>query len=59
MATSCYTALWLIPPADGLLNELARVFVPLVSGVVVFFAAHWLLRGPELGILAIGVDEEV
>jgi putative peptidoglycan lipid II flippase len=59
MAASCCAALWLIPPAEDLLNELARVFVPLLAGASVFFAAHRLLGGRELRILVVGIDEEV
>jgi len=58
MAAAGYTTLHFIPPTDGLLNELARVFAPLVAGVAVFLATYWLLGGRELGILASGVDRE-
>jgi len=58
MAAAGYTTLHFIPPTDGLLNDLARVFAPLVAGVVVFLATYWLLGGRELGMLASGVDRE-
>ncbi len=58
MAVSCYAALGVIPRADGLFNQLVRVFAPLVAGAAVFFAVYWLLRGQELSILATGVSKE-
>jgi putative peptidoglycan lipid II flippase len=58
MAAAGYTVLSLIRPTDGLLNELARVFLPVTASVAVFLAAHRVLRGRELGILASGVDSE-
>jgi putative peptidoglycan lipid II flippase len=57
MAAAGYTALRLIPPTDTLVNELARVFVPIAASVAVFLAVYRLLRGREPGILASGVDE--
>ena len=57
MAAACCAALALLPPADSLVNELARVFLPLVAGVVVFVATYWMLKGHELRILLSGVDE--
>jgi putative peptidoglycan lipid II flippase len=58
MAASCYATLYLIRPAEGLLNQLFGVFVPLGAGVAVFFAVQWLLGGGELRMLATGVDEQ-
>ena len=58
MAAAGYTALHFIPPTGSFLNELARVFVPLVAGVAVFLATYWLLRGREVAILVSGVDKE-
>ena len=58
MAAAGYTTLHFLPPTDGFLNELARVFVPLVAGMAVFLATHWLLGGRELGMLVSGVDRE-
>ena len=58
MAAAGYTALHFLPPTDGFLNELARVFVPLVASMAVFLATYWLLRGRELAILVSGVDRE-
>ena len=56
MAAAGYAVLVVIPRADGLLNELARVLVPLVAAGVVFFAAYRLLGGRELRILLSGVE---
>ncbi|HUT88378.1 MAG TPA: murein biosynthesis integral membrane protein MurJ [Thermoguttaceae bacterium] len=58
MAAAGYTALHFIPPTGSFLNELARVFVPLVAGMAVFLATYWLLGGREVAILVSGVDKE-
>jgi len=55
MAAAGYTALTLIPRADGLVNELVRVFVPFVAGVVVFLATCRLLKAQELPLLLSGI----
>ncbi|MFH1918394.1 MAG: murein biosynthesis integral membrane protein MurJ [Planctomycetota bacterium] len=58
MAAAVVATLAVIPQVHGLLNELARVFGPVVAGVGVFLAAYRLLGGRELGILLRGVDEQ-
>ena len=52
-AAGCATLylLRLFTPADGLLSELARVLLPLLVSVAVYFASYWLSRGRELAIL--------
>jgi len=57
MAGASYATLALLPPARGLINELARVFLPFTAGAVVFVATYWMLKGRELAILLSGVDE--
>jgi len=57
MAGAGYTTLALIPPAPGLANELARVFVPIISSTAVFFSACWFLKGGELQLLLGGREE--
>jgi putative peptidoglycan lipid II flippase len=48
MALACWGTLTWIPPADDLMGRLIRVFVPLVSGMGVFFVLSWLLKAREL-----------
>ena len=52
-AAGCATLylLRLFTPADGLLSELARVLLPLLVSVAVYFTSYWLSRGRELAIL--------
>ena len=54
MAAAGYATLYLLrlsTPADGLLSELARVLLPLLVSVAVYFTSYWLSRGRELAIL--------
>jgi putative peptidoglycan lipid II flippase len=61
MAAAAYATLNLLGlfvPAEGLFGELARVLLPLLLGVVVYFASYWLSRGRELSILFGGETAE-
>ncbi len=54
MANVGYRTLWLLrqmAPAGGLPSQLARVLLPLLLSVAVYFAGYWLSRGRELAIL--------
>jgi len=58
MAAAGYAALAWLPEAEGLGNELVRVFVPLAGCGAVFFAAYRLLGGRDLGLLLAGQSPE-
>ena len=57
MAAAGYTTLGLITAADGLANELARVFLPLVVSLGVYSAAYWAFGGRELAMLLGGLGK--
>jgi len=59
MANAAYRTLgllWLIAPADGLGNELVRVFIPTAISLLVYAGAYWLLGGRELWGLSAEAD---
>jgi putative peptidoglycan lipid II flippase len=58
MSAACLMALHLMPAAPGWRFELLRVFVPLVSGALVYAAAYHLLGGRELKMLWTGIEKE-
>jgi putative peptidoglycan lipid II flippase len=44
-------ALEFVPKTSHAGNAIARVALPLVTGIAAYFAAYWLARGPELRML--------
>jgi hypothetical protein len=52
MSVAVSGALELVPKSGTAGNALARVALPLATGIAVYFAAYWLIRGPELRMLA-------
>jgi len=54
MAVAGYTTLAMITRANGLASELARVFLPLLVSMCVYFAAYRALGGRELDMLLVG-----
>ncbi len=59
MAATCYATLGWISPADTLLNEFARVLVPISASMAVYCGVYRLLGGRELGMLIGGRESGV
>lgn len=51
MAVGVAMALAFVPKSPGAANMIARVALPLTTGLAVYFAAHRLLSSPELAML--------
>jgi len=52
MSAAVFGALELVPKTSHTGNALIRVAFPLAAGMAVYFATYWLIRGPELQMLA-------
>jgi putative peptidoglycan lipid II flippase len=52
MSATVLGALELVPKSPHFSNALLRVVLPMAAGIVVYFATYWLVRGPELRMLA-------
>ena len=51
MSAAVWSVLQLLPPGTGFISAAVRVAVPVAAGGATYWAAFWLMRGPELRML--------